>query len=237
MLLERASGLADKINEYQTLKTAGDEALQFQVRANQLTAVSEKLSRARAALKNMRDAGVTVDFVPADGVTLAERAKELRAAMTANPSAINDPPFNLKYEFLDRLATITSTAERTIATSWKSYVRKRAEFGASDVLDALYAIPQFRTGVTRIRQSRAAVEALGETVPTDPKSTIARLEVLVEGQAKAWSDLSAKDTSPSVVKFIRDSANDGASLAAYSEEIRKWLTDHNLIASFRIRLK
>ncbi|MGO6790014.1 hypothetical protein ACCS70_03750 [Rhizobium ruizarguesonis] len=237
MLLERASGLADKINEYQTLKTAADEALQFQVRANQLTAVSEKLSRARAALKNMRDAGVTVDFVPADGATLADRAKELLAAMNGNPSAIDNPPFNLKYDFLDRLASITSTAERTVAASWKSYVRKRAEFGSSEVLDALFAIPQFRPSVTRIRQSRTAVEALGETTPTDPKSTISQLDALIAEQAKAWSDLSANDIPSSVVKFIRESANDGASLESYSEEIRKWLTDRNLIASFRIRLK
>ncbi|MCB2399372.1 hypothetical protein [Rhizobium ruizarguesonis] len=237
MLLERASGLADKITAYEALKTAGDEALQFQTRANQITGASDKISRARAALKEMRDAGVSVDFPLSDGVTLAERAKELRTAMTGNPSVIHDPPFNLKYEFLDRLINIATFAERTIAASWKTHVRKSANFGPSDILDALFAIPQFRASVTRIRQSRAAVEALGEVNPADPKAAIKQLEALVEEQAKAWSDFSAKDISPNVVKFIRESASDGASLASYSDEVRKWLTDNDLIASFRIRLK
>ncbi len=237
MLLDRAAGLADKINQYQTLKKAGDEALQFQSRANQLKTASEKLSSVRKALRKMRDAGIEVDFVPSDGLTLAERAKDLRTAMSGNPSAINDPTLNLKYDFLDRLASIATAADRMISASWKSYVRKRAEFGSSDILDALAAIPQFRPSVIRIRQCRTAVEALGETVPEDPKATVLRLDALVAEHEKSWSELSANDIPPSVVKFIRDAANDGASLTSYSDEVRHWLDKQNLVASFRIRLK
>jgi hypothetical protein len=237
MLLDRAAGLADKINQYQTLKTAGDEALQFQSRANQLKTASEKLSSSQRALRKMRDAGIEVDFVPSDGLKLAERAKDLRTAMSGNPSAINEPALNLKYEFLDRLAGIASAADRMISASWKSYVRKRAEFGSSDILDALAAIPQFRPSVNRIRQCRAAVEALGETVPDDPKAIVSRLDALVAEHEKSWSELSAKDIPAGVVKFIRDAANDGASLASYSDEVRQWLYEQNLVASFRIRLK
>lgn len=237
MLLDRAAGLANKINQYQTLKTASDEALQFQSRANQLKNASEKLSSARTALKNMRAAGIEVNFVPSDGSTLAERAKDLRTAMSGKPSAINETPFNLKHEFLDRLAGIASAAERMISASWKSYVRKRAEFGSSDILDALAAIPQFRPSVNRIRQCRAAVEALGERVPDDPMATVSRLDALVAEHERSWSELTAKDIPASVVKFIRDAANDGATLTSYSDEVKRWLDERNLIASFRIRLK
>ncbi|MCA2411256.1 hypothetical protein [Rhizobium leguminosarum] len=237
MLLERASRLAAKITEYQKLKATADEAEQFQSRANQLTTVSDKLSRTRISLKNMREAGVTVDFVPADGMTLADRAKALRAAISNNPSAVNDPPFNIKHEFLDRVAAINSAAERTITASWKSYVRRRADFGSSDVLDALNAIPQFRPSVSKIRQCRNAVEALGNSLPVDPKATISSLNTLVAEHEKSWSDLSAEDISSDVVKFIRDAASDGASLTSFSEEVKKWLDARNLTAAFRIRLK
>ncbi|MEW9525951.1 hypothetical protein MRBLRH8O_003813 [Agrobacterium radiobacter] len=237
MLLDRAAGLADKINKYQTLKKAGDEALLFQSRANQLKTASEKLSSVRKALRKMRDAGIEIDFVPSDGLTLAERAKDLRIAMSGNPSAINDPALNLKYDFLDRLASVATAADRMISASWKSYVRKRAEFGSSDILDALAAIPQFRPSVIRIRQCRTALEAFGETVPEDPKATVLRLDALVAEHEKSWSELSANDIPPSVVKFIRDAANDGASLTSYSDEVRHWLDKQNLVASFRIRLK
>lgn len=237
MLLDRAAGLTDKISQYQLLKTAGDEALQFQSRANQLKSASEKLSSVRTALKKMRDAGIEVDFVPSDGLKLAERAKELRTAMSENPAAINEPSLNLKYDFLDRLAGIASAADRMISTSWKSYVSKRAEFGSSDILDALAAIPQFRPSVNRIRQCRAAVEALGETVPDDPKAIVSKLDALVAEHEKSWSELSAKDIPAVVVKFIREAANDGASLASYSDEVRQWLVVQNLVESFRIRLK
>jgi hypothetical protein len=141
MLLERATGLAAKITQYRELRSAADEAEQFETRAKQFAAISERLSRTLSALGKLADAGVTISFVPNDGAGYAAKAKALRAAIRDNPAAINDPPFDLKYEFTDRLTMIAGAAEKAMTEAWKAYVAKRGDFGSNFVLSALARSP------------------------------------------------------------------------------------------------
>lgn len=237
MLLERAAGLTAQIEKYEKLKNTADEAEKFQTRATQFVGLSEKLSQARRALENLAEAGVVANFTKGDGAGYASKANALRAALLDNPAAINDPPFNIKYDFVDRITAIIGNAEKAMAESWRAYVAKRADFGSTEVLTALAAIAQFQPSVAKIRQCRSTIEALGNSVPSDPKATVSKLDVLVAEHERAWAELSAEDIPSSVVSFIRAAASDGASLTSYSEEVKKWLDARNLTTAFRIRLK
>jgi hypothetical protein len=237
MLLERAAGLAAKTAQYHKLKRAADEAEQFETRANQFGSISERIARTRSALGKFTDAGVTIDFVPSDGLGYAAKAKALRTAIQNDPAAINDPPFDLKNEFIDRLSMIAGAAEKAMTEAWKAYVAKRADFGSNDVLSALAEISQFRPSVTRIRQCRSNISALGNSLPSDPQTTVAQLDVLVADHNAAWVELSAEDIPSSIVSFIRAAAAEGAPLATYTDQVRAWLESRNLLNAFRIRLR
>ena len=237
MLLERATSLAAKITQYHELRSAADEGEQFETRAKQFVAISERLSRTLSALGKLADAGVTISFVPNDGAGYAAKAKALRAAIRDNPAAINDPPFDLKYEFTDRLTMIAGAAEKAMTEAWKAYVAKRGDFGSNVVLSALAEVPQFRASVTKIRQCRSNIAALGNGLPSDPQATVGRLNVLVADHNAAWAELSAQDIPSSVISLIRAAANEGALLTTYTDEIRTWLESRNLLNAFRIRLR
>ena len=237
MLLERATGLAAKITQYHKLKAGADEAGQFETRANQFAAISEKIARTRSALGKLADAGVTISFIPSDGLGYAAKAKALRAAIQDNLAALNDPPFDLKNEFTDRLAAIVGAAEKATTEAWKDYVAKRADFGPNDVLNALAGVPQFRPSVTKIRQCRLNIAALGNSVPSDPQTTVDRLDALVADHNTAWAELSAEDIPSSVITFIRAAADEGALLTTYTDEVRTWLDSRNLLNAFRVRLR
>jgi hypothetical protein len=237
MLLESATRLAAKITQYHKLKGAADEAEQFETRATQFGAISEKIARTRSALGKLANAGVTISFVPSDGAGYAAKAKALRAAIQNDPAAINDPPFDLKNEFTDRLTAIGGAAERAMTEAWQAYVAKRADFGPNDVLSALAEVPQFRPSVTKIRQCRSNIAALGNSVPSDPQTTMDQLDALVADHSAAWVALSAEDIPSSVMSFIRAAANEGALLATYTDEVRTWLESRNLLNAFRIRLR
>lgn len=236
MLLERAADLTAKIAQYQKLKGAADESEQFHTRAKQLTEVAERISRARQALERLTNAGVEISFEPSDGAAYAAKAKALRAALQADPAIINDPPFDLKYEFADRLSGIAAAADHTMREAWIGYVAKRAAFGSEDVLSALAAVPQFRTSVAKIRRCRTEISALGNGMPADPNAAVARIDALVEEHDAAWSELSADDIPPSVVRFIRAAAGHGAALEALTAEVTSWLSGRGLLTAFRIRL-
>lgn len=237
MLLDRATDLAAKITEYHKLKGAADEAEQFETRAIQFGTISERIARTRLALEKLADAGVGINFVPSDRLGYAAKAKTLRAAIHDNPAAINDPPFDLKNEFTDRLTAIASAAEKAMTEAWKAYVAKRADLGSNDVLIALAELPQFRASVTKIRQCRSNIATLANSLPSDPQATVGRLDALVADHSAAWVELSAEDIPSSVISFIRAAASEGALLTAYTDEVRTYLERHNLLTAFRIRLR
>ncbi|HLZ78323.1 MAG TPA: hypothetical protein VKQ09_03195 [Sphingomonas sp.] len=238
MLLDRAAALATKLSDYQKLRGAADEATQFSTRATQFGAAADRVARASDGLAKLRAAGVPVEFAPSEGAALAEKARNLRAAIQEDPAVINDPPFDLKYAFTDRLLGVVAAAEQATTLAWKAYVATRADFGSEDVLAALSKVPQFAVGVAKIRACRAQIASLGETVPPDPAAAKARISALLAEHDAAWSDLSADDIPRNVIGFIRAAAaGDGAPLGALTPEVQDWLIRRELLAAFRIRLR
>lgn len=237
MLLERAAALAAKINTYQNLKSASEEDDKFATRAKQFSDASLLMTRLRETLSALGEAGVPVDFKSNDGLGYAEKARVLRAAIEADPAKLNDPPFDIKYEFIDRLNGIASSGQKAASAAWKTYVDTRASFGADDVLSALAQVPQFRTSVVSIRKIRGDVAALGADLPSNPKGAIAKLDALISEHELAWTSLAASDIPPSVVAFIRAAANSDAMLSEYTPEVKSWLESRNLLGAFRIKLR
>jgi hypothetical protein len=237
MLLERAQGLADRITRYRNLKGMADEAEQFETRANQFSNVSERLTATHDALRRFREAGIEVAFVPADAAGLAAKAKTLRVAVQENPAVLGDPPFDLKYQFTDRLVALSSAADRAITEAWKRYVDERSDLHSEDVLNALAALPQFKAGVAKIRQCRANIAVLGASLPADPSTAVARLSVLVDEHRTAWAELRADGIPDAVVAFLRACAAEGAPLSGLTDEVRTWLESRNLLSAFRIKIR
>ena len=237
MLLDRAATLATKINTYQKLKNSAAEAEQFGTRAKQFESASQLMAGLRETLSALADAGVEVDFEPSDGLGYADKARTLRDAIKEDPAKVNDPPFDIKHAFMDRLIGIASAGHKAASAAWKAYVDKRASFGADDVLSALGQVPQFRVSVSNIRQIRGEVATLGSSLPTAPKAAIARLDSLLSQHEAAWNTLAASDIPLSVVAFIRAAANSEALLSAYTSEVQTWLESRNLLGAFRIKLR
>lgn len=237
MLLERATGLAAKIDRYQKLKAAAHESEKFRTRAAQFGKAADKVRRTSAALRRYEEAGVDVPFLPKDAEGLAAKAQVLRDALSASPAALTDPPFDLKYEFVDRLHGLADGADKSMAEAWRRYVGRHGALGQEDVLDTLSVLPQFRTGITRIRRCRAEVAALGNAPLSDPKAAVARLVDLMAEHRTAWAELTADDIPREVLAFIRACAGDGAPVSALTDEVRSWLGSRNLIGAFRIKIR
>jgi len=237
MLIDRAAALATKINTYQKLKNSAAEAEHFSTRAKQFETVSLLIGGLRETLTALSEAGVPVDFQASDGLGYAAKARMLREAIKEDPAKVNDPPFDIKHNFTERLNNIASAGHKAASVAWKMYVDRRAAFGADDVLSALGQVPQFRVSVAEIRQVRAQVVAIGAGLPPNPKAAITSLDRLLSQHEAAWNTLAASDIPASVVAFIRAAANSEAPLSAYTAEVQAWLESRNLLDAFRIRLR
>ena len=236
MLLERATSLKAQINEFQQLSAETDKAEQFQTRATQFSRAAKRITSANEILSKFADASVSSNFVPNKGADYASKANSLRVTIAEDPSKIHEAPFNLKYDFVDRIIGIADAAERAVAKAWKTYVEKHANFESNDELNVLAEIPQFRARAAIIQRCRKEITALGNSLPTDPRSAKERLKELLANSNAAWNDISSEAIPPAVLSFIRACSNEGAPLLTYTEEVRSWLKNQNLTNSFRIRV-
>lgn len=237
MLLERASALATAISTYQDLKSAADQTEQFVTRARQLGNAAEQINVLRKTLNALTDADVPVNFEPTDGLGFAGKAKLLRETINANPGTLNDPPFDLKYEFTDRINAIAGEGKRTAIAAWKDYIEKRSAFGSDDVLQTLGQIAQFKSSVSEISQIRDEAREIKKELPSEPSSAISKLDELIAKHTAAWRKLGAADIPTSVVSFIRAASVGQASLSDFTPELQSWLNDRNLINAFSVKLR
>lgn len=236
MLLERAAGLAERIERYQKLKVAAKEADLVSTRAAQIGEAAALLTQARATLGRVAKAGINIQFAPAGVQDLTEKATRLRAIAAENPAGLADPPFNVAHDFTNRLTSLAVAANRSIEEGWSKFVAENTPSGSDDVLEALGKLPQMRAGVTRIRLCRQKVTALAATVPADPASAIEQLQVLSAEHGSAWAELTADSVPPSVLQFLRACAADGAQVTSLTDEVWVWLESRGLLGSFRVRI-
>lgn len=236
MLLERAAGLAEKIERYQRLKAAADEAQVVSTRASQVQEAAALLAQARAALDRFSKAGIGIQYFPANTEELTEKATKLRTIVDRDPAGLANPPFNVLHEFTTRLKGLASAADRSIAEGWSRYVVENAPRGADGILDALGQLPQMRAGVARIRQCRQKVAALAAKVPADPAGAVEQVQSLAAEHRSAWAELAADSVPPSVLQFLRACAAEGAPITSLTEEVRTWLEAREVLGSFRIRI-
>lgn len=236
MLLERAAGLAEKIDVYRKLKVAANQAELFSTRARQVGEAAALVAQARAALDCFSKAGIAVKYHPTGVEELSDKATKLRAIAAENPAGLADPPFNIKHEFTDRLKSLATAARGSIEEGWRRYVAENGPSGSDEVLEALGRLPQMRAGVLRIRQCRQRLALLAATVPVEPERAIEQLKELTDELGSAWAMLTADNVPPSVLQFLRACAADGAPITAFTEEVRDWLESRDLLGSFRIRI-
>jgi hypothetical protein len=236
MLLDEAKDIGAKIGNYTRLKSNASATKEFETRAGQFVGAADKLQQACQSIKRLREASVTLDFLPKDGAALADKAAKLRSALKEDPAKLNDPPFNLKYDFIDRLNGICGAASETMLAAWKAHIGAHGETASSDVLTALGAVPQYRPVVARIMNVRSQIETLASNLPRDPSADLAQLKTLMVSYRTAWGEMTAEDIPPAVIGFLRAAAGSGAALNQLTDEVRGWLEGRNLLHVFRIKI-
>jgi hypothetical protein len=236
MLLDQAKDISAKIGDYTRLKINAGAAKEFETRASQFASAADKLQRACQSIKRLREAGVTVDFVLKDGAALADKAAKLRSALKEDPAKLNDPPFNLKYDFIDRLNGICDAAGEVVRAAWRAHLEAHSETASSDVLTAFGAVPQYRLVVARIMNVKSQIGMLSSSLPQDPAAALSQLDKLMDSYRTTWGEMSADGIPPAVIGFLRAAAGSGAALNQLTDEVRSWLEGRNLLHVFRIKI-
>jgi hypothetical protein len=236
MLLDQAKGLAARIGDYSRLKSNAGAARDFETRARMFGDAAQALDAAKTSLDRLKAAAIDPDFVAIDAVGLATKATTLRDLLKEDPSKLNDPPFNLKYEFVDRVGSLSNTANKAVLAAWQAHIAKNSVMASPEMLSALAAIPQYKPVVLRIGALKAQVAMLAQSVPDDIAGGLAQLKTIMESYAAAWGEMIGNGIPKNVIAFLRAAAAQGAVLDQLTDEVRTWLEARGLLSLFRIKI-
>ena len=236
MLLDQAKDLATRISDYTRLKSNAGAAKDFETRATSFGAAAASLATTRASLAKMQIAGLEPEFIPTNAEGLAAKALTFRDLLKANPAKLNDPPFNPKYDFVDRIDSLCSGASKAMLVAWQTRVAQNSEMASAEILTALNSVPQYKPVVARINALKGQVAMLAHSVPDDIAAGLGQLKTIMDAYAAAWGEMTADDIPKTVVAFLRAAAGTGAPLDQLSDEVRGWLDARGLLPLFRIKI-
>lgn len=235
MLLEKADALGKRIAEYRKLKEQAHHAQAFETRAQQLQKSASGLAAAVATMKALDAAGVTVAFKMSSKDQTRSRTMQLQEGFASDPAYIDDPGFDLRFEYAVPLSGLTEGVKTAGLTAWQAHVAARREKVSTDILNALRAVAEYRSIVATVQRCQEQIENLARTLPADVAAADRELTDLAEQQRAAWQKLTGGELPDSVILFLRASMGDGAELRLLSPEVLEWLKSRSLDTAFRIK--
>lgn len=235
MLLDQAKNLSDRIALYQTLSEQAHHAQTFETRANQLQKVATSLRDAVNAVEALKQACVSVPFKMGAKDQSRSRTAQLQQGFVRDPSFVDDPGFDLRYEYTVPLGGLADGIKASALKAWEAHVSARRERVSPEILSALKAVPEYRPIVATVQRCQEQIESLASTLPSDIADADQRVAGLAADQRKAWQQLTGGDLPESVVLFLRASMGEGAELRLLTSDVIDWLKSRGLDSAFRIK--
>lgn len=235
MLLDQANTLKARISHYHNLNELARHAQTFETRANQLQRSAAGLGAAVASMKGLKAVGIPIAFKLSSRDQVRARTAQLQQGFANDPSFIDDPGFNLQYDYAVPLSGLADGVKNAALRAWQAHVATRRESVPPDVLNALRAVPEYRPIVDTVKRNQEQIDILAGALPSNVANADQQLTSLAVAQREAWQRLTGGDLPPGVVTFLRASMGDGAELRLLTTEVIDWLKARKLDGAFRIK--
>jgi len=135
--------------------------------------------------------------------------------------------------FISSLEGLTKTLTQQLLQAWKNYLTLRIPSTNQEMLNLLGRVDAFKSTVQKIRN-------LDVLIPREqfPKSCeeFENIDRLIDQLRESWKSLSSDEVPEAVLRFLRATASQGASLTLLTPEVQDWITRHGISDSLRIRL-
>ena len=234
MILDRCEKLQGRIAEKKQLDQSVKQMLRFRKVRDLLAQQRERLTGAQTAWRTLCGAGVFKGDVPAEIVAALAAVESAREGFgTRADSVIDERSFSL-VNLGQSLSAAAEALETLLGDAWQRYVTGKVPSTSREVLDALQSA--FPSEVRSIRQAGERLERHRQILPTS-KEQVQEFENEVLALQQAWDRLGGGGVPRPVLTFLKSAAgHGGAGLELLTDEVRRWLTEHEVIRSFRVRV-
>ncbi len=230
---DRASELRTRISEIK-------EAQKHEKHAEALEDKRQTLESFRTALQAaVTSAGVLVKHQRLESAALPDPTKLADALDKLFESFVKDPGSITKGRNFTTLAghieTTTKALRDAILTAWKKEVSKAPKTNDS-LLRQIAELSGQRVAVEQLRNANARLVEASKRPPADEKEWTKYRELLQVVRKKV-GQLSADHFPKSVLAFCIAAQSGGAKLSMLTDDVRAWLTEHDMLDDLRYRLK
>jgi len=234
-ILERTKALNSEIEEIEKLRLRSSEAATFEQLSDHLETVKVKFVNLEKPLDSMtfiNDIQIQNEFESL--VVLSEMLKDFkdRYEEDKNNALTPFPRKDLKSEFINPLKALAEKVDENLNSAWEIWTKEITPSGINEETLNVLSGAGIK-GVTELRRKVEEIQNLSQILPQDI-NTPGNLKELCESVRNAWEEL---DAPPAVVSFLREAYGDnGASLALFSDEVKKWLEEKGLIRNVKIKM-
>lgn len=233
MLLEQSQKLIELSQEKIALQKYANNLDGFKSRQQLISQAVTNITFFIRAFRAFRQRGlVTFDLTQKvdkllEFITIAEENFQ------QNPEWILDNKNFKGNIFISSLEGLTKTLTQQLLQAWKNYLTLRMPSTNQEMLNLLGRVDAFKSTVQKIRN-------LDALIPREefPKSCeeFDSIDSLIDQLRESWDSLSSDEAPEAVLRFLRATASQGASLTLLTPEVQDWITRHGISDSLRIRL-
>lgn len=232
MIQQRAEELVALIGRQRTLGSHLQQLEGFGAQRQEVERASGRLGPLVAAWRLFLARGIGKVAHPPDAPVLLEQLRQLRDRYLENASSILGP--NRLVAVKTTLPSIASSLERELLTAWDTYTRERIPAVNDEVLNVLGRIPALRAHVDRVWAGLRALKERQLRLPTT-QGEIDTFDRMASDAGTTWNAFDSAQLPSEVLRFLKEAGSGGAALETLTEVVRRWLDQHALTASFRIR--
>jgi len=232
MLLEKSTQLIDLSQKKINLQTYATHLQGFQSRQQQIEqAVAITLPLVQC-LRAFRKKGIA-------NLDLTQKAEILLTFIANVESKFQEDPewiidnenFNEKI-FTSRIKQLQKALEEQLSQAWRRYRNQNRPSTNNEILNLLDKVSAFKPTVQRIRS--LDLQILESNSIPQSSEDFEKVDRLIEQLKQCWDG--ADEVPEAVRSFLKEAANEGATLGLLTPEVKDWLAKHGLIDSLRIRL-
>jgi hypothetical protein len=234
VIVDDCTSLAIKVQDYKRLRENSEQVARFEKIGTVLATAVSRLGPLTTTFQILRDRNIATFDVGNEAIELLSTLTRARTAFKERADSLIETrvfdPAKLR-NGVDRLA---EQLKERLTAEWLRYTDKRIPATNSDILDVLVAA--FPKEVKLLRQQAERLEQFRQLLP-ESQAAIDEFETNVNSLQQAWAQVGGGDVPVSVTSFLKAAASQaGASLDLYTEEVRRWLSDHDIVASFSIKV-
>ena len=235
MLVEQAKAVQRQIQKLEKVRENEKRRDEFAQRESMLADLVEDLEPLAKKMKVLSANGIKVDYDGTALQQLVQKVDQVREQFDEDAQWIiqreNDLS-DLKRWMLNHQNKI----RRKIQSAWMTHYQQRVPELSHDLLDVMGRIEGFQEPVQTIRQCNRRLEKFKDKAPATQERYDA-FTTSVEKRTSTWNRLGSEDLSEDVVNFLRDAGKKGARVHQFTETVREWLDENDLLGRIRIQLQ